>query len=329
MLPFPDPVLTANIYCSNHLDAVIFQAVAPFWREFRSLDCEHLCFLWLMRYGKGGEHLKIRIHGPEAQCPLLRELLEKKVTALLDSLPEVAATRRARRAPAVDVEDEGGDHLNHTLLWTTYRRSHVSLGGKPFLSDDHYTALLTRCLGAGCEMMLALEPDASVSLPHAARQRALLGALAAGLAGLGFPAGKRAAYLAYHRDWLLRSILPMDQCAEEESVEQLRRGLDGRVSALGTFLLTLSQTAETECAGNQVVGSQDSGPQEAWRWALADLLEYISPLCQEADYRLDPFASDPIFAPIFKVFHGFSNQLGLKQADEALAHHLLLRLTNT
>jgi hypothetical protein len=331
MRRFPDPVVTASIYCSGRLDAVLFHAVAPFWREIRSQDPRRLCFLWLMRYSKGGEHLKVRVHGPKSRRPVLRELLEEKVTAFLASLPEPVDRPPAappERAPAVDPEDDPdwGDHPDRALLWTTYRRSPVSLGGPPFLSDDRYAALLTRSLAAGCERIFALKPDAGGALAPPVRRRALLAGLIVGLAALGFDPGKRASYLAYHRDWLLRFELPMADRCETGAVERLLPGLDGRMARMGESLLSLRRVAEAGWEGSGGAPDPGEGPDAGWRRSLADLLEYISPLCLDPDYRLDPFAGDPVFAPVFKVLHGFANQLGLKRLDEAFAHHVLLRI---
>lgn len=319
---FPDPALTASIYCAGRLDAAIFHAVAPFWRELQPHDPERLCHLWLMRYGKGGEHLKVRVHGPESLRPLQRRLLEEKVTGFLISLPALEAPPRKReRAPAIDAEDEdaGGDRPDRTLLWTTYRRSHVSLGGEPFLSDDHYATLFTRCLAAGCEMVCALAADAEGPPPQRTRRNTLLKALIAGLAALGFEAEKRADYLAYHGDWLLRSLLPADQRTEAEPLERLRRRLDEKIAGMGDSFIALRKMAARQWRGGE---EADAG----WRRSLTALHEYISPLCRAPEYRLDPFASDPTFAPVFKAFHGFANQLGLPHADEAFAHHILLRI---
>jgi hypothetical protein len=331
---FPDPAVTASIYCSGRLDSVLFHAVAPFWRELRSRDPKRLCFLWLMRYNKGGEHLKVRVHGPKSWRSVLRELLEEKVTAFQASLPEPVDRPRAvppERAPAVDAEDDPawGGHPDRTLLWTTYRRSAVSLGGQPFLSDDRYAALLTRSLAAGCERILALKPGARGSLAPPVRRRALLTALIAGLAALGFDTGKRASYLAYHRDWLLRFELPMADRCETGAVERFLPGLDGQVARMGKSLLSLRGVAEAVWGGSTGARSPGDDPDAGWRRSLADLLDYIAPFCLDPDYRLDPFASDPVFAPVFKVFHGFANQLGLKRMDEAFAHHVLLRIAET
>jgi hypothetical protein len=332
---FPDPALTASIYCSGRLDAVIFQAVVPFWRELRPRDPERRCHLWLMRYDKGGEHLKIRVHGPETWGAWARERLEEKVSAFLATLEPAAepATPRDGRekAPPIDAEDAAEAHPDPSLLWTTYRRSHVSLGGKPFLGDDRYAHLLTRCLASGCERVLALEPGAGGLLPHSLRQSALIRALLSGLSALGFSASKRAGYLAYHRDWLLRAALPMDQRLERAPLEQIHGRFDAQVSRMERSLSPLRRMVEGEWNGD---GEERSGggpddpddPDTVWRRSLAGLLAYVSPLCRDPGYHLDPFADDPVFAPVFKVFHGFANQLGLKRADEAFAHHLLLHI---
>jgi hypothetical protein len=62
----------------------------------------------------------------------------------------------------------------------------------------------------------------------------------------------------------------------------------------------------------------------AWCGALANLLWYIRPLCDDPDYATDPLAGEPGFVPLSKAFHGFANQLGLNLAEEAFAHHFLL-----
>ncbi len=329
---FADPVLTASLYCAGWLDQAVFHAVAPFWQELRRHDREGLCYLWLMRYGKGGEHLKVRIHGPQPLRPLMRSLLEERAIHFLGSLPkEEAPPRSQERVPAIDVEEEenDGDLPDRMLLWTSYRRSHVSLGGKPFLSDDRYAALLTRCLASGCERVLALEPGAGGSLLHRGRQAALLSALLSGLAALGFTAEKRVEYLAYHRDWLLRYLVPQNWRSEAEPVTQLQRRLDERVDAMAGSLLPLQTALDREWGGSWTAQPWNGGLPAPWKRSLADLLAYVSPLCRDPDYHLDPFASDPAFAPVFKVFHGLANQLGLRQTDEAFTHHLLLRMATS
>ncbi|HEY0512809.1 MAG TPA: lantibiotic dehydratase C-terminal domain-containing protein [Thermoanaerobaculia bacterium] len=326
---FPDPVLTANIYGAG-LDAALFGAVAPFWRELRTHDPERLCYLWVMRYDRRGEHLKVRVHGPESLLPLQRELLAAKTNAFLAALPEPAESPAGpgSAGPPIDPEDAGAP-LDRALLWTTYRRSHISLGGKPFLDDDRYAALLTRCLAGGCDLMLALEPGPGGSLSSTQRRNTLVKALIEGLAALGFPAAKRADYLAYHRDWLLRLMVPKHMAADPESSARLRNFFDAQIARMEGSLAALGRIAAAAWDGGEraLRSPQEVDPVAGWRRSLAGLLAHVSPLCLDPDYRLEPFASDPVFAPVFKVFHGVANQLGLKRQDEAFTHHLLLRAT--
>ncbi|HYU32696.1 MAG TPA: lantibiotic dehydratase C-terminal domain-containing protein [Thermoanaerobaculia bacterium] len=320
--------MTANIYCAGCLDPVIFQVVAPFWREYCEKNPDD-SYLWLMRYGKGGEHLKVRLHGPEDRVPLQRQLLEERVTSFFAALPERTEPLEKKGwvgASPIDAEDDvEQDHPDRTFLWTTYKRSHISLGGKPFLDDDRFVTLFTRCMASGCELLLSLEPGEDGFLSHRTRQNALIKALIAGLAASGFSAEERADYLAYHRDWLLRFILPKDRRAEVYPVEQLQQSFEQRVARMGDALRPIGAAAEAEWSGN--TAGKPQGLDARWRHSLADLLEYVRLFSNDPDYRLDPFATDQAFSPVFKVFHGFGNQMGLTMADEAFAHHILLRTT--
>jgi hypothetical protein len=328
---YPDPVLTANIYLAGHLDQAIFRIAAPFWRAARELDRERLYQLWLMRYGKGGEHLKVRVHGPADLQPELSRLLEDSARAYFDSLSEPAEPVVKRGwvgAPPIDAEDNvDTDHPDRSFLWTHYGRSHVSLGGKPLLDDDRYAALFTTCMARGCELVLAIEPTENGTIQHRVRQSTLFKALIGGLAALGFDAEKRAQYLAYHRDWLLRFILPKDRRMEVEPVQQLLVRFSERIATMDATIETLRRSAAVEWLDGDTPQRALPAQEEAWRRALAALRDYVTPLCADPDYHLDPFAVDPVFSPIFKVFHGLGNQLGLNLADEGFAHHILLHAT--
>lgn len=328
---FPDPTLTASLYFAGHLDEAIFRIVLPFWRKVQEQDPEGVCSLWLMRYGRGGEHLKIRVHGPAERRSDLEGLLENSARTYLSGLTELAEPVRKRGwhgAPPIDAEDAvETDHPDRTLLWTRYGRSHVSLGGKPFLDDDRYAALFTTCLARGCELVLALEPAENGTIPHRVRQSTLLKALISGLAALGFDAEKREQYLTYHRDWLLRFIMPREEkIADVDPVQKLLQRFATRIAAMGPSLAILRQSAVAEWQG-AVDAQRRSSLDAAWRSALVDLLAYIAPFSGDPSYHLDPFAADPVFSPIFKVFHGLGNQLGLHLADEGFAHHTLLQAT--
>jgi hypothetical protein len=329
MALYPDPFLTTNIYCAGLLDRAIHDVAAPFWRELREQAPGFDGYLWVMRYGKAGEHLKVRLHGSAETEPLARRLLTERAESFLSSLTTPAEPPKKQgwvgAPPIDDVDDTATDHPDRTFQWTTYGRSHVSLGGKPFLLDDQYRALMTRCLAQGCEMVLPLETDAKGLFPHRVRQSTLLKALIGGIAALGFPPERRAEYLAYHRDWLLRFILPKDRRSEAEPVQQFIQIFNDRLPGMAGSVSSLRQVALVQWTGGEQAVAD--GPGAGWRRSLSDLLQYIRPFCSDPDYQLDPFATDPAFSPVFKVFHGLANQLGLNLADEGFAHHLLLAAT--
>jgi hypothetical protein len=322
-------MLTASIYCTSFLDAALFGAVRPFWRAFKAENPKSDAFLWVMRYGRGGEHLKVRIHGQEAFRPRLRELLEESVSGLFAGLPQPEtpiAKRGWGRTPAIDAEDAvDEDHADRIFLWTTYHRSPVSLGGDPYLSDDRYAELFTRCLASSSEIVLSLEPGEDGELPFKVRQNTLLKALIAGLAVLDFSLDRRLEYIAYHRDWLLRFVLPKDRRSEAEPLEQLLGSFEVRIGQMGGALLALGKSARSHWNRSRETIFQSEGPFTAWQRAVVDLAAYIAPFRDDPAYRLDPFSTDSLFGPLFKLLHGFSNQLGNNIANEALAYHTVLR----
>jgi Lantibiotic biosynthesis dehydratase C-term len=321
---FPDPLLTANIYCDNRLDELVHRVVAPFWQEIKAQDPQGSSYLWIMRYTRRGEHLKLRLHGPAAMRPLMQRLLGEALERYFGSVEsprEGVARRVATKSPPIDIQDQvEGIHPDRAFLWTDYRRSHVSLAGEPFLLDDRYTALFTRCLSRGCERVLqTLRPDSSGEIPRNVRQTTLVRMLIDGLAGLRFTAEQRASYLAYHRNWLVRFTLLRRQADPEKAVEALAQ-FDRRLEKMESQMNALRSILDDQREGT------GKPSDELWSSSLADLMQYVRSLCMSPDYQIDPFASDPLFVPLFKVLHGIANQFGVPMLDEAFSHHLLLRL---
>jgi hypothetical protein len=305
------------------LDEVLHQVVGPFLRAVRQREPGSGAYLWTLRSGEGGEHLKVRLHGPEPLANPGRALLRQAAAAFFHGEP--AAERPAAEwtgLGAVELSDEDASHRpDRSLHWTHYRRSHVWLGGGPFLDDDGYVSRITRCLAAACERVLLLEPDASGKIPHRVRQSALLAGLTAGLAVSGFTVDARSSYLAYHRDTLLRSRARTEAGRAHDLLQLFER----RVEAMGSAADALRQTVRS--AWTRPIEAEPEGVDAAWCRALANLVWYIRPLCEDPDYRIDPLAEDPCFVPVFKAFHGFANQLGLNLVEEAFAHHFLWSVT--
>lgn len=314
-MDFPDPVLTASIYCDQHLDAVLRGPIASLWRTCHDEAVTRTCYLWTVRYSQGGEHLKIRLHGPANRRPLLEELLVSAVEPFLAELPPPAGARRhgRRDLPPIDVEDRAVEDVpDRSLLWTEYRRSAVSLGGEPLVSDDGYAARVTVCLGRGCEMALAALA-ASVS-SFELHRRVLFDALTSGLAAAGFTGAERADYLTYHRDWLIRSVRTAPGAVPEAAIYEHFERQAKKPSAARPALRRRARDPD-----------RDGIMLAAWRRSVAELARYVRPLLAGRRGTVDPFARDPVFLPLFKVFHGLATQLGVEPLLEAFINHLLLR----
>jgi Lantibiotic biosynthesis dehydratase C-term len=326
----PDPLLSANLYCSRRLDEVIRQAIVPFWSTVGETAGGE-CSIWLVRYPRRGEHLKVRLHGPETWRGPLQEGLTaaaERLFAALDPPPPGEARVSNPTAPPIDDEDRPAeDHPDRTLLWTRYRRSHVSLAGKPFLDDDRYVALIAASLARACDVVLASFRSAAAPTEpsHQRRQTLLLETVIAGLGALDFEPAQRHAYLAFHRDWLLRFNLVRSK-VDDAKTRQFLADFDRRARAMSAVRERLRAMASDAWRQGpaDLAGARCTNPAAAWGEALAALRDHVTPLAADPDFHVDPFASDPLFPPLFKAFHGLANQLGVAMLDEALSYHLLL-----
>lgn len=323
---FPNPILTANIYCERRQDHFIGEALALFWREARTLEAERDSYLWFVRYGRCGEHVKVRVHAPEERRDALADLLARTVEAYFAAHEPPAPEPRRDWSSLPPIDEQDGaeqDYPDRTLLWTRYRRSHVNLGGKPFLDDDLYAALMTRCMGAACEIVLSsLVLDAAGRIPHTLRQSILLDLLLSGLPMLCPDADERREYLSYHRDWLVRFSLAQRKADPSRAAGVLKYFAEQvEATAASTLEPLRALVAEQWRCEEEPKGSG----KQAWRSRLSDLRGYVEPLAAQPGYRLDPFATNPAFTPYFKVLHGLANQIGLNIMNEAFTHHLLLQ----
>jgi hypothetical protein len=317
---YVDPVLTANLYCSGHLDEVLHQVIGPFWRGIRQREPGVSTFVWTSRAGEGGEHLKVRLHGPDPLADPARVLLRHAANAFFARLgtPEEMRPPAWKEAgsPVVDSETDS-NRSDRSLVWTAYRRSPICLGGGPFLDDEGYVSRITRCLAAACDRVLLLETDAAGRIPLQVRRSALLEGL---IAGLAVSLDARSAYLEYHRDTLLRTR------SEEGATADFLGFFDRRTEAMGPAVDALRRSVRSAWALD-AAEVEPKRSDAAWCGALANLVWYIRPLGDDPDYRIDPLAEDSCFVPLFKAFHGLANQLGLNLIEEAFAHHLLLSVS--
>lgn len=328
-----DPLVTASVYRSGDLDEVLDRAVRPVVEHLEESYPRDAATLWTLRYARGGEHLKIRLHGPREDEGELRDRLAAAVTSYLESLepPEPDAEQRSReQATPIDREDEiSTRHPDRSFLWTDYRRSHVCFGYAPFLDDEPYLARMAWCQGRGTELLLErLEAGEDGRFPHGAVQAVLLDALLIGLGALRITAEERLAYPAYHRDWLLRGGLKQSrhQDGPRKMRETLRR-FDAQLEPLAATRTELERRAGVAWTGEGDESTAIPPTLALWSRSLQHLQGRVEVLCRDPSYHLDPFADNPAFPCFFKVFHGFANQLGLTPLNEAFAHHLLLAST--
>jgi hypothetical protein len=298
-------------------------AIVPFWRDLGATGVEHRSYLWVLRYGRRGEHLKLRIHSPEScRCHHLQDLLARSIHGYFSTIKESLARpslREKGEAPPIDLEDEDPARADDcTLLWTTYRRSPISLGSRAMLADDQYVGCLTRALACGLES--AIEIFNSAASPQSLRRNTLLKMLISALAVSEFQASQRLNYLVYHRDWLLRVAIVTSGLDFADS-GKLLEDLDRQVEKVGPGIEILKQAVDREWSN-----AGESGTSYlSWRHAIEELCLCLGLYRENPDLDPDPFAEDLVFLPFFKVIHGLSNQLGLRRLEEAFSIHLLLR----
>lgn len=322
----PDPILSANLFCSGRLDQLIHEAVWPFWQEVRRkgiLDC----YSWIMRYARGGEHLKIRVHGPPFNLSLVRQLLVKSAQSYLCRVK--ATDMRGvtqKRLPPIDLEDRSEqERPDCTFLQTRYQRSPISLGAGPLLSDETYLTLITRCLGAGCELILeSLHPNKEGMIPYLRRQAILFRLLTSGLNAIWSSSAEWEAYIEYHRDWAVRFPVLSIGAGIEKAREILMR-YDREADVLGVARTVLLRNALESQPDSHILEEAPDSRILAWRRSIRDLYSYLVRFDGDPEYDLDPVARGPHFPCMVKVFNGVANQLGINALNEGLAHHILLR----
>jgi hypothetical protein len=314
MRGFPDPIASANIYCAGHLDYVIFRAIKPFRNALKDLAPAAAPFLWMVRHGKCGEHVKVRVHSLSTYDDALRDLLEHHVQEAFACLPPTSPAAKSNLTKQVIDLEDGVDepYTNRTLLWTRYQRSYVSLGPSPLLEDDRYVELCTRCLAAAADLLFTIEPYFTGELPHRYRHSSLLKMLTIGMEALMLSPEDVASYILYHRDWLIRFCLVKNWWTREQA-ERLIDLFDRRVRDQ-----SLLEPAVTLIANGSVLLEEE--PDRVWGRNLKEFFLYNSGLHEIHD----PFARRPEYLPLFKVLHGTSNQIGMRHLDEAFLYHVFL-----
>lgn len=316
-----EPLVTASLYCSGCLDRALAEAALPLRREIGDRP-----WIWAVRYSRGGEHLKLRIHAAPEREGELRAAVEeacRRFLAVIGPPPADAVRVQRADAPPIDADDgEPEPPPDRSFRFTRYRASQVSLGGEPYLSDPGYRARMAECLARACDMVLAEIAEAGSPLIHARRQRLMLHALLAALSALGLSAPQAARYCAYHRDWLIRAPL-LDRGDDEERAQSVLGDLERRGEAAArTVEILRAASGFTGGDGSPAPGGgADPSP---WGGAVRRLRDYVGERFDLGDERPDPFAADTFAPVLIKLLHGLANVVGLKALDEAYALHLVL-----
>lgn len=323
-MPHPDPIVSANLYCSGQADRALRHAVLPFRQALRTSGVE--ASLWWMRYSRGGEHLKLRVHAEAESHEAIWARLETTAEAFLAELgpldPDAERPLNLALTP-IDVEDETETPpADRSLLQTQYRRSPIVFGGPPFIDDDAYLALATDCLGQGCDWILA-ELENTDGFSASLRQLTYLQMMIAALAALGLSKDQRIDCLLYCRDWLVRFPL-LKMKAKDEAADQWLARLEKRAALLSDFQTTLRGLAQDRWREGDDALAEAASPEGRWQRSLGTLADYLEPHRDEARYQVDPFASHFLFPPVSKLFSSVANPLGLSQAAQAQTLHLLL-----
>lgn len=314
-----DPIVTANVYCSRHIDDLLRDAVAPLRSALHDeLDGEGL--LWFYRYGKRGEHLKLRLHAPEPRREALQASLEQTISRFLTAIAGAPPVERISKSalPPVDVEDAiDGDHPDRSLLWTRYQRSPVVVGDPIYVRDDHHMALFTRAAAASADFLLSeVLPGSREPTYVQRRQNSFLKLIIAGMTATDFAAATWPTYFAYHRDWLIRHLVTQSLLGVDAAA--IRAEIDGHLDKVRGTLPALARIMAAQRAE-----ASDDGPLAAWHAAVGEFFAYVTGYRGRPEYNRDPYTDDHCFLPLFKVFHLCANQTGLRISNEAYLHHLL------
>lgn len=318
---WPDPMLSASLFTRGSLDRAITQVVRPFWRRLNEETGDRGAYLWFLRYARGGEHLKLRVHGPADQSHRWAVLLEQHAGAWIraEDRGTPVQARDSRFLPPID-QDEGseeavGEDGGPRLVWTTYARRSLVMGDRRLLADDTYAALFTRAVARGCDLLLAEWEAGDSGSFFGLRQRYFFHRIAGALSMLWPGEEERARYLAYHRDGLIRFAALQSRSgsrAARKIFELYRRERE----RIGGHL------SEPTSGGSE--DHDPGGGQKRWWISLDDLRSYLRQRRPSLGGGTDPFAPDLFFPALFRVLHDLANALGFNPTTEGLFFDLLL-----
>lgn len=295
-------VFSANLYCHGAVDQALRELILPFWQTLRG--CHPGAELWLVRYAKGGEHLKIRLFA-ESGTAALAARLEAAAQEFLAAVPMASDGLRdpARDLPAIDPEDGGGElRTDRTWLRTRYRYRPEHVGAEPLSAAAGFGAIHQRCRVAATAVLLDwLERHADAEATPGRRLVLATRLLATGVAAAHPAATDQARAFTFQRDWLLRVVA------------------DPR----GARVLFECKTAERPADAGFARAAQavDSAPLAEWHAAIAALAAFGADWCRARGE--EPASAALVELAVCRLIHNGVNLIGIGLSNEAYLCHRL------
>ncbi len=312
-LGLPDglPTASANIYCDGHLDAALAEVIVPIWRRARDKSADRVA-LWLMRYSRGGEHLKIRLHGPPEFTTSITAEFEEAAEQFFERMPpsDPERTRRTNdQIPAIDAEDAVAEpHPDRTLLWTDYRCPPGHMGPAPLSSFPGFARSYTAALAAATDIVLERTESAGAEPLGSNTRVSLFASFLLTLAAVPGLNGSEA--LAHHRDWLLAG-------AKSDAASALSF-MNKRMSAQTGQLDALRLRWQAVTQGQLIPGF--AGFTRALEDHVAFCLEALG---ASEIAQLDEAEARQVFGAVARILHNVANLLAIDLSNEIYFCHLL------
>jgi hypothetical protein len=308
---FPDllPVISASIYCHGFVEGLLREVIVPFWKSTKTTLPQSN--LWVIRYARGGQHLKLRLHVPADEHVACAARLQDVVEMFFAGLPAPSECERdaAAHLPPIDPEDSAdGLRPDRRLIWTRYRYLPELIGAEPLSAASGFEAAFVRCLSASTEVVLDwLDTLGNKDLSSGRQMNIALKLLLAAVAGIHPYPETRAHYLAYQRDWLLRVS------RNRELALALFEYKAGTFSAQQTTLGALL-TGTPPCDGALGI----------WSRAIGDLVRFcLEQVGQQDLSTLDQESEQLVYFALSRLVHNAMNPTAIGASNEAYLCHLL------
>src|SRR5215203_852552 len=126
------PAISASIYCHEFVVGLLREVIVPFWKDTRTALPQSS--LWLIRYARGGRHLKLRLHVHAGEHAACAARLQDAVETFFAGLPAPSERERdtAAHLPPIDPEDDADElRPDRRLIWTRYRHLPELIGAEP------------------------------------------------------------------------------------------------------------------------------------------------------------------------------------------------------